>query len=115
MLDNPTLYKIRRDVAIAMALTVIEKTGFSQSTYHEGIVPSQDPMDGFGSSLAFWAYLLGIVEARLEKMNSDYAVFDVTENFARRSRTAAIRVTNNKIALYIANKLSAFEESGNEG
>ena len=114
MPGTPTLYQIRRDVAIAMARTVVEKTGFSQSTYHEGIVPSKDPMEGFGSSLAFWAYILGIVEGRLENTNPKYAVFDVAENFAKRSRRAAIRVTNNKIALTIDEKLSAAGESENE-
>ncbi len=114
MSDTPTLYQIRRHVAIAMARTVIEKSGFSQSTYHEGIVPSKDPMDGFGSSIPFWAYILGVVEGRLENTNPLYAVFDVTENFAKSSRKAAIRVTNNKIALHIHGKLSAAGESQDE-
>lgn len=90
-----------------MAKTVVEKTLFDQSTYHEGIVPSQDPMNGFGSSVAFWAYLLGIFEGRLENIDPLYAVFDVTKAFARRSRGAAIRESNNQITIQIHHKLSA--------
>ncbi len=66
MSESPSLFRIRRDVAVTMARTVVEKTIFNQSTYHEGIVPSHDPMNGFGANWAFWSYLLGIFETRAQ-------------------------------------------------
>ena len=114
MVDPAEARSVRRDVAIAMARTVVEKTGFSQRNYTEDIVPSEDPLDGFGASLAFWGYILGLVEARLERMNSAYSVFDVTENFARRSRTSSLRSTNDKIASIIVQKLDSFDSGGSD-
>lgn len=92
---------VRHDVAIAMAKTVITKTGMPQSKYSEKLVPSKNAPKGFGAKLPYWAYILGIVEARLEQKNPAYFAFDVTEDFAKKTRSIPISKTNEAITAMI--------------
>ncbi|WP_299822966.1 hypothetical protein [uncultured Jannaschia sp.] len=87
-----------------MARTIIDKTPFTQNNYTEDIVPSSEPMAGFGARLPFWSYILGIVEHRLESVNGLYIGFDVTDDFVIRTLSMPIRETNNNITKSIINR-----------
>lgn len=89
---------VRRDVAVAMAQTIVEKTFFDRSTYTEEIVPKNPPTAGFKARPAYWSYLLGIVEGRLDQK---YRGFNVTEAFMKKSAGKPLRVTNDEITKII--------------
>lgn len=101
-----THIEIRHDVGMAMFETVTDLTPFDRLSYRESIVPGKEPMDGFGASALRWGTILGAFERNLETRNTDYVVFDVTDNFVRRSRKLSLEKTNDQITQTIFDKLA---------
>jgi hypothetical protein len=109
MSNGQDTLKVRLDVGLAMRAAVIDHTGFDKDTYHEGIVPSKEPMDGFEANMSAWSGILGVVEGRLEATDPKYSVFDTTDTFVRRTRTAPLRDTNNAITKIIIDSWASLE------
>jgi hypothetical protein len=110
MPNGQVTLKVRLDVGLAMRAAVIAHTGFDKYSYHEGIVPSKEPMDGFEANVSAWSGILGVVEGKLEATDPKYSVFDTTDAFVRRTRTLPLRDTNNAITKVIIDSWASLEE-----
>lgn len=93
-----------RDVSLALRKAIMCNSQFDPTTYNVDIVPSAEPMKGWGAKTEAWGLLLEEVAARLCLIDKDYKKFQPTKKIIDATLKKPVKETIGEIAEIILKK-----------